>query len=144
MWPEQARAALPPAQIVYYRPHNPAVHIMALTRIPHKRHNKAMDIYHAGDPVADRPAHLGHVELSTTQIYALRLDRGETQSARGAAHVGVVDERPARMEPRRRTTQLARPALRANAWDTYAQRSAGGTRPIKANSPTLRITQRCS
>jgi integrase/recombinase XerD len=72
------------------RTSDPALTTAEIT--PHTlRHSKAMHIYDAGVPLPYVRDILGHVELSTTQIYA-RASTEAKRRALEAAHVNVVDD----------------------------------------------------
>jgi integrase/recombinase XerD len=112
------------------------------------RHSRAMHLYDAGVPLPYIRDILGHVDLSTTEIYArastedLRscLHRGKTQSSRSRVR-RRRHRRPSRMEPKPRTARLARqPLIRPD----YAQRPIAATVPTSTNARTLSIAQRCS
>ena len=101
-----------------------------------------MHLYDSGVPLPYIRDILGHVDLSTTEIYA-RASTEAKRKALEAVYADVVTARPARMEPEPRTARLARQPL-TPARRGYAQRSAATTAPTSANRPALRITQRCS
>jgi site-specific recombinase XerD len=72
------------------RTSDPALTTTEIT--PHTlRHSKAMHIYDSGVPLPYVRDILGHVELSTTQIYA-RASTEAKRRALEAAHVNVVDD----------------------------------------------------
>ena len=78
---------------------------------PHTlRHSKAMHLYEAGVPLPYIRDILGHVDLSTTEIYA-RASTEAKRKALEAAYTDIVHRRPARMEPRPRTARLAHQPL---------------------------------
>ena len=83
----------------------------APTLSPHVlRHSKAMHLYEAGVPLPYIRDILGHVDLSTTEIYA-RASTEAKRKALEAAYPDIVTDRPARMEPGPRTAQLAHQPL---------------------------------
>ena len=55
--------------------------------IPHMRHSKAMHLYEAGIPLPYIRDILGHVDLSTTEIYA----RASTEAKRRALEAAYAD-----------------------------------------------------
>jgi len=66
-----------------------------------------MHLYEAGVPLPYIRDILGHVDLSTTEIYA-RASTEAKRRALEAAYVDIVSDDLARMEPRSRIAQLAR------------------------------------
>src|SRR5271167_715577 len=58
-----------------------------LWRVLHKRHSKAMHLYEAGVPLPYIRDILGHVEPSTTEIYA----RASTEAKRKALEAAYQD-----------------------------------------------------
>src|SRR5947209_11847929 len=58
-----------------------------LCGVSHKRHSKAMHLYEAGVPLPYIRDILGHVELSTTEIYA----RASTEAKRKALEAAYQD-----------------------------------------------------
>ena len=75
------------------------------------RHSRAMHLYDSGVPLPYIRDILGHIDLSTTEIYA-RLHRGQTQSTRSRLP-RHHHHQPGRMESRPRAAQLARQPLTA-------------------------------
>ena len=100
-----------------------------------------MHLYDAGVPLPYIRDILGHVDLSTTEIYA-RASTEAKRRALEAAYTDVVTDDLTRMEPEPRAARLARQPL------TRVTRLCAAfgttTAPTSDNRRTLRITQRCS
>ena len=102
----------------------------------------AMHLYDAGIPLPYIRDILGHVDLSTTEIYA-RASTEAKRRALEAAYVDIVsDDLPEWNKIR--TAQLARHALKLPTRRRYAQCSAPDPVVTGLDGSTLRITRRCS
>jgi len=65
--------------------------VCLLCEITHKRHSKAMHLCEAGIPLPYIRDILGHVDLSTTEIYA-RASTGAKRKALEAAYTDIVTD----------------------------------------------------
>ena len=109
---------------------------------PHTlRHSKAMHLYEAGMPLPYIRDILGHVDLSTTEIYA----SASTEAKRKALEAAYQASSPTTCPNGTRTpaSSTGSPACEP-AIQNYAQCSTRRSAPTRASRPALRITRHCS
>ena len=100
-----------------------------------------MHLYDGGVPLPYIRDILGHVDLSTTEIYA----RASTEAKRKALEAVYADVVTADSWPNgTKTPNCSTGSPASDRVRDYAQRSVVTTAPTRGNRRTLRITQRCS
>ena len=100
-----------------------------------------MHLYEAGVPLPYIRDILGHVDLSTTEIYA-RASTEAKRKALEAAYQDIVTSDLPEWNQDARPPGLARQPLTATR--DYAQRSPADPAPTRHNRPALRITRHCA